>query len=201
MASAALPSSFTRPSRNVPADADTEPVEDDDHPIISKRGPVYVFAEPIGAWVKEIESIALACRCWSALRNEDQKELASLNGCLKPAEGPLPSEVAWAWPSDNPPDNPVATAMEYLVTQGLRDRVSGILQRKEDGTGWEAEFRPLSLIGAIWLQLSQAIANGVWKDCKHCGTPFKPKNTRAEYCTESHRQRAYQIRTAERESK
>lgn len=175
----------------VPADCNVQPhTAIDRADTISKYGPFHIPGEPLSAWVAEIEPIALAYRCWSAIRNEDQEEIARLERLLRPSEGNPPSVIAWvAWT-----DHPIADALEHLINRGLKNRISGVLVRNADGSGWETVFTPQSLIGAIWLQFSQAVANGVWRDCEYCGVPFKPKSTLAKYCSDSHKQLAYQKR-------
>ena len=164
-----------------------------------QTGTYFIPGELISDWEHEIETIALAYRCWSALRNESQEELAALDKLLTTRET-APSFLGSAWPQNKPPSDPVAASLEFLISRGLRDRVSGTLRRRADGAGWETNFSPSTLIGAIWIQFAQAVAEDVWKDCQHCGEPFKPKNRRAVYCSDSHRQLAYQKRKAKGES-
>ena len=156
---------------------------------------IFAPAEPWHLWAGEIGNIAFACRCWKALRQEDENSLAAIKRYLDAGKlGQEMRELGFDHaPSPALPgilaydERPVASALEYLITQGLENRFSGELVRDDDGTGWALEFGASNLIGAIWRQFAQAMANGVWKDCRHCGRPFRPKTIRAEYCSASHK--------------
>lgn len=182
---------------------------------VKKMGDFHIPGEPFSAWVEEIKSIGIAIDCWEALRDADQERVDRLQEMLlrpPPQDEPATPEaaarawaenynpVAAAWPRNQPPNDPIATALEYLVTEGLRDSVSGVLRRREDGSGWETQFAPLTLIGAIWLQFAAAVSGGIWKNCLYCGAPFKANNRKKIYCSDSHRTLAFQQRKAKGET-
>jgi hypothetical protein len=166
-----------------------------DQATIKTLGSIRVPGEALKDWRYEIEAIALACDCWAALRGEEEQEYRELERALR--DGKRDGKRIFGVHPDS--HSPISDALQSLVTNHLSERISGFLRPKESGEGFDLRFKPLSLIGAIWLQLGQAIANGVWKDCRYCGTPFKPKNIKAEYCSDSHRQLAYQKRKAKKE--
>jgi hypothetical protein len=145
----------------------------------------YLVWDNFSFWRREISSLSLALRCWKALRDRDHAAFGGLVEELGKRYVFSPPVSSWST---------IDAGLHGLVSEGLQSRVSGMLQRRQDGVGSALVFRTDTLIGAIWLQFGQVIAQGNWRDCAYCRVPFQPKKSSARYCSESHRQRAYQQR-------
>ncbi len=194
---------------NIPKD--TVPDSGEPDPAVGRLASFLRFGEPLSAWQHEIEAIKLACECWSVIRHDDPVAFAGLQARID--SDPPPGPLGWKWwallepPANEPsadflrpawePDELVLlvpAALEVLISRALHGRISGRLCHLDNEAGWEVVLEPNNLIAAIWLEFAQAVADGNWKDCVYCGVPFKPKNRRAEYCSDSHRSLAYQKR-------
>jgi Helix-turn-helix domain len=90
-------------------------------------------------------------------------------------------------------------ALERRVNREMEGRVTPRLGLDRRGGGLTLQFTPVSLLGALWFQLAQAIGgNKQYRACASCGRWFEvsPDTARADavYCKEACRSRAYRAR-------
>ena len=176
-------------------------------------------AEALVNWSREIEAVRLAVETWELLRAGDPS--AIYQHCIARFVGQDAPRLRWprygeAWagvtggrPS---PANPSTLAHEpaamgsacltRLVGEALDGRVAPILEADGGPGNFRLRLMPLSLIGAIWLQLSAAIdGNREYRRCECCGTWFevRPPVTRGsrKYCSAACRTRSYRQRSQE----
>lgn len=142
--------------------------------------------EPFSLWVKEILSIRRAYRLWTAIKCEDEQALSAISKEKKnsPTNWP-PGTVEWAW------DEIAWASNTALYCYNFEPNIRLI----PDATGLELGFRPYSLIGLIWQQFAMVVTiRDRWTVCQYCGEPFEAKRKGRMYCSDSHRQMAYQKR-------
>ena len=100
-------------------------------------------------------------------------------------------KLAWAW-----------AALGADVSVHLYDDIAFNVLINQKGDGLSLSFSPETLIGAIWLQFALTLtSNEQWKLCNYCGSPFKFKSSKREYCSESHRSLAFRKRQQKGEGK
>ena len=96
--------------------------------------------------------------------------------------------------------------VQDVVNEGLRARVHEQLQWDETSERSTIRIMPTNLIGALWLQLANAIeANRDYGQCSECSSWFEiaPGSGRPDkrYCSDACRMRAYRKRKSAREYK
>jgi hypothetical protein len=88
--------------------------------------------------------------------------------------------------------------LESLINEGLRGQIAPLFRRTDDGR-FVSGLEPLSLIGAIWLQLANHVATGsTLRRCEECRKWFVlapgSKRVDATYCGGACKARAYRKR-------
>ncbi len=98
---------------------------------------------------------------------------------------------------------PAMLGIQYIVNRHLRHRISPrILWDDSRKRGWSLYFVPVNLVGAIWLQLSQAMTQEKeYRRCRQCGSWFEidhyTARTNRYFCSNACRSKAYRDRKAE----
>jgi hypothetical protein len=89
--------------------------------------------------------------------------------------------------------------LQRVVSEQLQHTTAPLLTADTRRGGMALQFRPLSLRGALWLQLAEAVAqNKKYRQCESCKCWFElsPERARADslYCKGGCRSRAYRLR-------
>lgn len=106
---------------------------------------------------------------------------------------------------DLPVGEPIPAAFAFVrqtVNSHLDGAASARIVRSDSPTGATLAFVPSSLIGAIWLQFAETIAqNKTFRRCQECGAWFETSGqgtrTSRQFCSNACRVRAYRNRIAE----
>lgn len=89
-----------------------------------------------------------------------------------------------------------------VLNQQLRGRVVPLLTPDAVQGGFKLDWRPVSLIGALWLQLAHAVSqNQRFRPCDGCGAWLEESGQRSRwnliYCSDACRMRTYRRRQEE----
>lgn len=184
--------------------------------------------ETRAAWFKEITAMRRAIELWDMVQVRDARGLARRiywmapdavmytdkpGGPAGPDEPGVAYAMAWIATDKIHPERlerfrhgelalPALSYVQEIVNKHLEERVSPRLLWEQDRSRLGLYFVPGSLIGALWLQLAQAInGNKKYARCQECGTPFEvsPETARTSklFCSNACRSKAYRERIAE----
>lgn len=180
-----------------------------------------VWGEAVAEWFAEIVFLRNAARLWDWLSNGDYASLGrhikwrnasvsydstpEVDGSEPPAQ--MHSLIASPLLDDElfrqlrPGDLTLPTLLEIQrqVNERLRKGISPQLLIDGSKASLAMYFVPSSLIGAMWLQLSEAIAgHKTYRDCRQCGHIFelRPDTARTNrvYCSNACKTKAYRLR-------
>jgi hypothetical protein len=72
----------------------------------------------------------------------------------------------------------------------IQANLTGLRTFPEVGEDGKIQFllKPWSLLNAIWLQFSQAVEDGNWRNCERCNTRFQFKRKSKRWCSDSCKQ-------------
>jgi hypothetical protein len=191
---------------------------------LQKRGESFSGkGEKISQWTKAIYLMRASVRLWNLLRKSDTEELrkhfhvrknirSGYGDVLYRTDGtPAPQKTLLDWNITTffvsvllpgPPDlNLYDLAKDFLirtVNTPLNLHVSPFLERTEQGEV-RLRFAPKNLLGALWLQLAQAIAGGSeYRPCPQCRRLFEISRvagrTDKVYCSNACRVQAFRFR-------
>lgn len=161
----------------------------------------FCWAEPLVHWFHESSCVDGAIQLWKVIRDGDVSAMASR---VTTYMDKLYVSVTDQWETGVPPGTsaePQAAcraALAVVVNEGLRGRVD----LKLGGSERPAAMTPISLLGAIWLQLLLAIEHNVdLRRCLVCGDWFEIGAGRVrrekKYCSGKCKQHAYRNRIGE----
>lgn len=171
-----------------------------------------IWSEPLGFWVEEIWQMNAALTLLDLAKNahpnqhEAKIDYTSYGTFLTPPEnGPFNNQPYgnFAVPIKTEDDITVETAAKAVLTDfvsaALRGRVNIGLDLQREAL--EATARPVSLIGALWLQLLFAVHSETnFRRCDSCRTWFEigTESGRKDkkYCSDACRMRSYRQRKA-----
>lgn len=193
--------------------------------------PVQRNMESLRHWQLEISSIRKALNLWDMVQEEEKAGLtvylepfmewldADLAADGRPVaaadEDKLPEvepeELRWfrthpeclQWYLSGDLAVPALMRVQAIINHHLEKRISPrILWDDERRKKWSLYFVPDNLIGAIWLQLSQAVTQEKdYRRCRQCDTWFEIDHYTARsnryFCSNACRSKAYRDRQAE----
>lgn len=168
--------------------------------------------EPLDTWILEIKAMNYAVKIWNTL-NQDPPNIDVLEQHVLQTNG----HITWLFePNDNRSlsktfatlhpdwsklhaeesgnvalDNVGWLVLQEIVNKHLKQRVSPLLLHNARGKSVKSNLYlyPLSLAGALWLQLAQAIDRVIGiKTCQRCNKWFIAKRSHAKFCSGNCRQ-------------
>lgn len=159
------------------------------------------IGEPIEAWQDEIGAVRRVVQTWDRARESDshRPRWRSPEKVPKVYRSGLCQNVAAVlherWRPDVLPNVQRAINAKLSAETGAR-----MLWDREEGR-LRLHLRPASLLGALWLQLAQAIdGNADYRRCRVCAAWFELRPDRARtnraYCSDACRFKAYRRRQA-----
>ena len=172
-------------------------------------------AESLSSWIRNIRELSVAYNIWAALNFSDeelalQKYVESIQTFNKDnirnadprieSYNRLVSDKAEHYKMiyeayEGDIQEYILTQLTYHMEDNLKNVFQAFVDMRDDYSGISIQFKPDSLIGYIWYQFAKAVMFGEqWRLCDFCGEPFEFKNKKAQYCSDSHRQLAYQKR-------
>jgi hypothetical protein len=173
----------------------------------------WTVGEPCSAWREEIMAMQDAVATWELLSAGDLiplrrylREHPTPPGISPYGYGspePLEGEGKRVRPGSRDADDPEWAALsrlEVVVTKRLSGRASPRLNRTLRGAaaGVALEWLPTSLIGALWVQLAEAMSRQKgYRRCATCGDWFAiGPESRADrqHCSNACRSKAYRLR-------
>ena len=118
-----------------------------------------------------------------------RNQISRLRKCVK----------AWDQAQRGESDEVAISEMEQTIANELEGRLRVKFAQDRQVGGFALQIAPVSLVGALWLQLAEAISGGKkHRACLDCGTWFEvtPEKNRESrlYCKEACRSRAYRAR-------
>lgn len=192
---------------------------------VTKTAGYMTYAESVHDWYKEIQAMQYCLELWNCLRLGKNDKLArriywtddgsvgykSYDGDEMPQDGVFSS--SWIAIKGNPSDaykldklkrgeleRPAFMYLQIQINKKLKDRLSPQLLWDRHWTELGLHILPHDLIGALWLQLAQAITHQkTVKVCEVCGKPIIVANTYGtrsdrQYCSGACRSKAYRDR-------
>jgi hypothetical protein len=191
------------------------------HPYILAHG------ESLRFWQNEINEMRAMLQLWRSARGT-QPDVQTLSRHIRwsspdramydsepdidPLEPfyvePVPDRFRWRYPilvSGIPPGDVVTPAFQVITAfanSWLRDNASPQLRLDAEDAIPHLNIVPNSLLGALWLQLAQAVAgNKEYRDCSKCGEPFELSpdayRTNRRFCSDKCRSKTYRDKRVE----
>lgn len=164
-------------------------------------------------WMQLITDVRKSLNVYSCIRSGDDFEMPT-NMRVELAKDVYPDEYEAAFDSDCmdsfvsllkmaaeiPVERQVlqtSSLMEVcsIIKNGLETDISPVIEMNDTADGINFRLSPSTLRGAILFHLVRLYSSGNnWKACGHCGDVFEAKNTKAQYCSQSHQQMAHRKR-------
>lgn len=159
------------------------------------------IGEPIEAWQDEIEAVRRVVQAWDRARENDphRPRWRSPEKVPKVHRSGLCHNVAAVLHERSRPD--VLPNVQRAINTKLSAETGARMLWDRDEGRLRLHLRPASLLGALWLQLAQAIdGNADYRRCRVCAAWFelRPDRNRTSraYCSDACRVKAYRGRQA-----
>lgn len=165
-------------------------------------GVASLHGESLESWSREIETLRKAVDLWRAMQRGREELLSTLKKLVGDPDQ-LPMKVSHLQHLDD--QDPAIAALSVI------QRSASYVLRKELGVDFlfigneprlQLSLRPVSLLGAIWLQFAAAVEERRnFEKCKNCGRPFEisraasiGKRADAKFCSTRCRVGSYHLR-------